>query len=381
MKVLVLTKNWIEPAHDGGALRVRAIARYLSERGHEVRVMAVRDDPSQLSHRSVFSDLLARLCAVITTGSISVARWTTSESLRRLRGISANFQPDIVIVEFAQLARLAAALPLTLPVVFDTQNIESDLVDEYGRSGRNFAVRTLAKLDVRPLRRVERWMASRASVVGFVSERDHSRAVGLGLIGRGTRVIIVQNGFDEGLVRRDVNEGARRGVVFVGNLGWAPNVDAACWLALEVWPLVSRQRPDIELLLIGRGPHARVNALASATVSVIPDVPSVEPFLSEAAVATAPLQAAGGTRLKIVEALAVGTPVVATTLGALGLETLVGEFLRVADDPEKFAREVIELLDNSVSPSGARNLVGRFTWSETLAPLGDLLESGTEFNP
>ena len=133
-------------------------------------------------------------------------------------------------------------------------------------------------------------------------------------------------------------------VAFVATLGWAPNVEAALWLGREIWPEVARRVPEARLLLVGRDPAPEVRALAGPRVEVTGTVPDVAPYLTQAQVLVAPLLAGGGTRLKIMEALGAGRPVVATSIGCDGLEDLVGRGVVVADTAGAMVEEITALL-------------------------------------
>lgn len=148
-------------------------------------------------------------------------------------------------------------------------------------------------------------------------------------------------------------ETTRHDLLFVGNLSYAPNADAARWLCERVLPLL----PGVRTGLIGSAPPAEVKALASERVDVIPDVPDVAPFYAGARVAVAPISAGGGSRTKILEALAHGRPVVSTAAGMEGLDLAGGDsgVLR-ADGPEAFAAACRGLLDD---PARARELGAR----------------------
>lgn len=127
-------------------------------------------------------------------------------------------------------------------------------------------------------------------------------------------------------------------LLFVGSFGYLPNADAAAFLCREVLPLLRQQlsRP-VELLLVGSRPPDSMRALAGEGVSVHADVPDLTPYYRSATMAAVPLRAGGGSRIKILEAFAVGVPVVATTAGAAGLEVEDRRHLLVADTPEAFA--------------------------------------------
>ena len=167
-------------------------------------------------------------------------------------------------------------------------------------------------------------------------------------------------------------------VVFVGLLGWGPNVDAAVWLAKEVWPAVRNRVPDAKLLLVGRDPSQRVIDLGSDAIEVTGSVADVGPYLSRARVATAPLRAAGGSRLKILEALASGRPVVATSTGAEGLTDLVGSGIVVADSAPATADALVALLEDRgraevLGRAGHAAVRDRYSWDATLSPLLDFV--------
>jgi glycosyltransferase involved in cell wall biosynthesis len=161
---------------------------------------------------------------------------------------------------------------------------------------------------------------------------------------------------------------------FVATLGWAPNVDAAVWFGAEVWPAVCRRLPAARLLLVGRDPAPSVQALASESVEVSGTVADIRPYLAQARVAVAPLRSGGGTRLKILEALDAGRPVVATSIAVDGLEDLVGEGVVLADDAPAMADALCALLDDparatALGRAGHDAVAARHSWDAALAPL------------
>ncbi len=149
-------------------------------------------------------------------------------------------------------------------------------------------------------------------------------------------------------VLQPVDTGETNDVVFTGALFWYPNVDAVIWFASRIWPLIRREVPVARFAIVGREPAAEVQILGGLSgVEVVPNVADVRPYLARAAVCVAPLRCGGGTRLKILEALASGRPVVSTSVGVAGLELIGGRDLCVVDDPPAFAAACVELLRNS----------------------------------
>jgi glycosyltransferase involved in cell wall biosynthesis len=158
-------------------------------------------------------------------------------------------------------------------------------------------------------------------------------------------------------------------------------VEAATWFTREVWPSVVGAMPEARLQLVGREPAPEVQALAGPTVQVTGTVPDLDPWYARTRVCVAPLLAGGGSRLKILEALAAGRPLVATTIGAEGLEDLVGRGVLVEDDPTAMARAVVDLLGDAdrateLGLAGADAVRADHSWSAAVRPLLDRLPAG-----
>jgi glycosyltransferase involved in cell wall biosynthesis len=155
----------------------------------------------------------------------------------------------------------------------------------------------------------------------------------------------------------------------VGTFTYRPNVDAALLLGREIFPLVRRAIPAARLLLVGHEPPDAVRALARERgVSLAGAVPDVRRAYERAAVAVAPLRAGGGTRLKILEAMALGRPVVSTRVGAEGLAVVDNEHLLLSDTPGEFGSSVARLLGDrplrARLAANARRLVeARYDWA------------------
>src|SRR6185503_7113005 len=133
--------------------------------------------------------------------------------------------------------------------------------------------------------------------------------------------------------------------VFTGSMDWYPNEDGILYFADTILPLIRRECPDAQVTVVGRDPSARLRAAASGRgVRLTGTVEDVRPYMSDAAVYVVPLRVGGGTRLKIFEALAMGKPVVSTTVGAEGLPLVPGKHYLRADEPADFARAVVALL-------------------------------------
>ena len=377
-RILFITKNEFQSERDGGSQRTAALVRALCDRGYQVDTVTVspavgaRHDGQPVKAPSAPFAVARVFLLVIATLSVSSLKWFSPRAVRLIVGLTRTSSYDAIVLEYSQLDPLRVLLPR--PVVLSMHNVESELMANYAVSASSVLRRAAARHESRRLQRIESRCARRYDLVVTVSPRD------LAVLDLSdSNAISAANGVrDECFLA----EGPRAAtVVFIAHLGWRPNIDAAIWLTRSAWPIVLKSRPDLSLQLVGKAPSDEVLRLRSESVSVHGDVPSTVPFVKSALVATAPLLAAGGTRLKILEALATGTPVAATSLGALGLESLEGTHLRVGDDPEAFAHQVVDLAGSPADREEVRSLAEAYRWDRALSPfisaVERLIETGT----
>jgi glycosyltransferase involved in cell wall biosynthesis len=166
-------------------------------------------------------------------------------------------------------------------------------------------------------------------------------------------------------------------------MDYAPNEDAALWLAQEIWPAVRAARPDATLTFVGPNPTARLTGAcaADASIHITGRVPDVRPALWDSAVSVAPLRVARGLQNKALEALAAGLPTVITSAVAAGLPPSALAGCAVADTAAECAARILELL--ALDPDGRRARAARadldaFSWSTTLAPLRTILQAAID---
>ncbi len=369
----MLTKFLPLPDNNGGLQRSLAIARRLAGLGELVLFgyddgsadqqglrdlgIDVRSVPWHVTPRNV-------LDGVVRTQSFSAARFWSAAAADTVRRAAAEKSLDLLQVEYQQMVPLAAGIAAKTSVL-DLHNVESALVASYAHARRGIAAVGL-RAEAAALRRMERRTIGRFDHVAIVSEQERSRLPD-GL----HSVLMCPNGRDPSSILPPAPDPT---VAFVATMGWGPNIDAAVWLGREIWPLVLAQVPTSRLLLVGRDPAPAVLALACDNVHVTGTVPDVAPYLAESRVVVAPLRAGGGTRLKIMEALDLGRPVVATTVGCEGTEDLVGRGVVVADSAAALADAIVHLLldrahASALGRAGHDAVSADHTWDRALAPL------------
>jgi glycosyltransferase involved in cell wall biosynthesis len=230
--------------------------------------------------------------------------------------------------------------------VFDDHNAEVVLqqraFETDARQPRRWVGALYSLIQWKKLRRYEARVCRAFDRVVAVSPAD---AQALQRLVPGLEVSVVLNGVDTELYRAQPLEPAPEALVFTGKMDFRPNVDAVLWFCQEILPRIWRERASVHFTIVGRDPHPRVQALArDPRIRVTGYVEDVRPYIAGAAVYVVPLRMGGGTRLKVLEAMAMGQAIVSTTLGCEGIALTPGREAVLADTAQEFARRVVELL-------------------------------------
>jgi glycosyltransferase involved in cell wall biosynthesis len=280
----------------------------------------------------------------------------------------------IELASYLPLARQAAPRPL---VVFDDHNaeyllqrraFETDL-----RLPRRWHAAAYSFIQWRRLRRFEAATCRRADRVIAVSGADR---VALRRLVPGLAVDVIPNCIDTAAYHRpDVTGVPPFTVLFTGKMDFRPNVDAALWFGREIWPLIRARRPDATWGIVGKAPHPRLDVLRDdPSITIVGEVPAMPPYLAAADLYVIPLRMGGGTRFKLLEAMAAATPVVSTAVGAEGVPVRSEREVLLADTPVEFAAAVLRLMNDPalgrrLTAAAHRLVTEQFDWRVVLGDL------------
>lgn len=261
------------------------------------------------------------------------------------RRLSEVLEAGFDVVHIDSLVDLSRYLPAlgSIPAVCVHHNVESELLRRRARIVRGWRAAYLRhQADL--LAAEERRWAPEVALNVMVSDED---ALVLARIAPGARTVTVPNGVDTG--EFTPAPGGERGCVFVGGTSWFPNLDALDYWCDDILPRLRALRPDAEPgTWVGQAsPQEKEDYRKRAGVTLTGYVPDVRPFMRDAAVFVVPLRVGGGTRLKILNAWAMGNAIVSTSVGCEGLEARNGENILIADTPESFAAAVHRLLGDT----------------------------------
>ena len=378
------------PPHWAAGIRRYEFLRHLSER-HDVSLLTYVS-ADEVGNVTALAELgitvhpvaappadrrdrrLAQLASVWSTSSYaarSIFSAAMKEAVDRLIK-SGGF--DVVIIETCHMSGFDLG-PHAISVL-DEHNIESELLfrgflTEGGPFRRLFNLIESVKV-----RREERAAWRRATACLVHSDRE--RQILLRKV-PGKRAAVVTNGVHLDEFRIGEEPPDRNAIVFTGAMNYRPNTDAVTFFVRQVFPLILDQRPDAIFYAVGVGPPPELRRLAGPNVVITGRVPDVKPYLRKASVYVAPVRFGSGTRIKVIEALAAGRPIVSTTLGCEGHDSmLAGVHFLAADDAATFARQVLRVLEDRVLASelgqAGRNLVEReYSWPALLSRLDDFL--------
>jgi glycosyltransferase involved in cell wall biosynthesis len=271
----------------------------------------------------------------------ALSKWRV-DGLRRLAAeVIAAHTPDVVIADFLYAV---PSLPsrMSAPVVLFEHNVEYVIWRRLATLERRPLHRAVLELEWRKMRACERRAVARSTATIAVSAADRDQ---LSAEVPRARVFDIPTGVDLEFFQPAPEREVADRLVFSGSMDWFPNEDAMGHFADKIWPAILAARPNATLTIVGRQPTAKVRALtARPGITVTGTVDDVRPHVQAAAVFIVPLRAGGGTRLKILEALAMGKAIVSTSIGAEGLDLRDGVDGVLADGDAAFARAVTALL-------------------------------------
>jgi glycosyltransferase involved in cell wall biosynthesis len=292
-----------------------------------------------------------------------------------VRDVVARGDVDLVVADFL-VSTINLSHPLPVPTVVFQHNVEAQI---WARRAQHapLLVRWFIRGQADKMLRYERAACRRADHIFVVSDADrqtHQREYGV------LPPTVISTGVDVAQFSADPITPEENRIAFVGSMDWQPNEDAILHFVETILPRLRDQRPQVNLTIVGRNPSPRVRSLADKDhrIAVTGQVPDVRPYIRSAAATIVPLRIGGGTRLKILESMAMGRPVVSTTIGAEGLNLTNGDGLIIADEPAAFAAATARLLADeeyaTIMRRRAREVACVHAWQSAAAHPEDALE-------
>lgn len=362
MRILQLCPKVPWPPDDGGRVAMRVLALSLLRAGAEVRTLslnpvkhrvdatALPDEarPLRLEAIDVDTSVTAAgaLRSLFSGTSYNVERFRSPAFERRLVEVVREEPFDAVLLESLYMVPYVPALRAATraPVVLRSLNVEHEIWEGLARGHAHAATRLYLGHLARRLRAYEIATLNDVDAILPVTPEDASTYARLGVR---VPLHVAPVGVDAASCPDLAGTGDPRSLVFLGSLDWRPNVEAVDWFLESVWPLVRAAVPDARFLVAGSSPPPGLEApVPGRGVRFLGRVEDAREFLASGAAMVVPLLSGGGIRVKILEAMSLGVPVVSTRLGASGIDARDGAEILVADDPEELAEACVGLLED-----------------------------------
>jgi polysaccharide biosynthesis protein PslH len=394
MNILFLSQRIPFPPNKGDKLRSFNEIKYLS-RKHKISLVCLTDNSADMKYAADLREYCDSVDIVflprLKSKMQSVGALFSSHPLTRSYFYAKDLQAivdcklsnetyDAIFVYCSSMAQYVEQVT-DIPKIIDFVDVDSEKWRQYSSYAR-FPLKHLYRLESRRLRRYEAWLAKTFQHCIFVSKKE---ADDFGnLVCSCPTVTPIPNGVDGDLFQPSPAPYAPHALVFTGAMDYFANVEAVLFFVREILPLIRQSLPQVTLTVVGSNPAAEIQALPKTdpAVFVTGSVGSVQPYVVNSAVFVAPMRIARGVQNKILEAMAMGVPVVTTPLGFEGISAAPGKDLFVEDLPERFAQRVIELmldrrLRKAVSESSRTAVESHYDWPQNLEKLEHILAETT----
>ena len=387
------------PPNRGDRIRSYHVLRYLAER-YDVSLATLADEPVTSDMRRELDQLCVQVAIepvgrsrwVRAAGSLALGRSATeglfaSPALRQtVRRWATQRRFDATIAFCSSMVQYLDCPELAdVPAVIDLVDVDSQKWFDYAEKTSGLK-RRLFQLEGRRLRALEQSLPDRARAITLVSEAE---AELYRSFCPNDRTVAVANGVDLDYFRphqggplpwQPLATSDRCNAVFVGALDYRANIDAVTWFAAEVWPLVRQRLPELTLALVGRKPDPAVQRLAKIPgIRVFGTVPDVRPYIAAADFVVAPLRIARGIQNKVLEAMAMGKPVICSPAAMEGISKMPENETLVAATPHDWAKSIHQLVSDKplrqrLAVAARHHVERHYIWSTALVALGECLQ-------
>jgi len=400
MRILYIATRICWPVRSGAHLRDFHIAAYLARNAELTyigqdpaednpgqppvsveRIEALGDAEVIRVRRNTGYSMGAMIRGFIGPLTLNALNYTSPLVSEQLEKVLRSQSFDVVQIESVLLQSYVPLIRRLAPNALlnsDWHNIDSEVTARYAQQAPNLPRRIYAWRSATLLKNQEDELLRHCDIHTVCSERERDALL---VRSPNSNIEVIPNGVDwPSLASLTDDKSLRRNLIFVGAMDYHANIDAVLYLARDIWPAIRERRPDLKFVVVGSKPAAEILKLAEQPgISVTGTVPDVKPYYQTALAAVTPIRIAGGTRLKILEAMAAGVPVISTSRGAEGLPVTDGKDILLADSVARFV-ECVATLDQSsgqwqrIAAEG-RKLSRNYDWAVVGAKLLNFYES------
>lgn len=365
VKILLLCKKYPWPLKDGEVIAIHHMILGFTNHGHQVTVLAFNTTkhftntaelPETERERASYIEVPIDTSLKVTDAVVNlfeavpyhIRRFTSSAFKNQLIALLTQESFDLIQLEGIHLCPYLDTIReySNAPVTLRAHNVESLIWDRLAREEQSTLKSLYLKMQAKRLAAYEKGMVNKVDAVIPISEVDQMKLSAWGLK---VPIFTCPTGIDlhryEPYLKSTVN---LKAVGFIGSLDWMPNQNGIRWFVEKCWPGIVAEHKDAMLYIAGRNMPGEMRELEQVTgVKVLGEVDDALRFMMQCGIIIVPLFSGSGMRIKIIEAMALGKPVVTTPVGLEGIDAREGEDCLVADTAERFTEAVISLLEHS----------------------------------
>lgn len=390
MKILIISQEFpYPPSYTGAKLKLYNLLKYLSKK-NEIYLISFIGSKEELD----YVPKIKEFCSLVDTVPRNLSpshniiqsvfskyprdafTYFSNEMEAKTLDIIKTYNIDIVHLDLIYMAQYADCI-CDLPKVIAPYDVNWILWNDVFRLEKNLIARFRGLVHYLRLRRFE---------IDFYRKFDHCIVVSpkdkkaLEACLPKLKISIIPNGVDFDYFKALDKLSVSHNLIFTGVMSYKPNIDAMRYFCKKVLPLIKNEIQDIKLYIVGKDPAEKIKQLASKEVIVTGYVDSIRDYVKEASVYVCPLRMGSGIKNKILEAMAMGIPIVATSLSIEGIEAVQGRDIIVADKPEEFAKSVIDLISDegkrSYLAENAKKLVQeKYNWEKVITEFEKMYEN------
>ncbi|HQC96617.1 MAG TPA: TIGR03087 family PEP-CTERM/XrtA system glycosyltransferase [Aquabacterium sp.] len=391
MNILYVCHRFPYPPKRGGKIRPFNMIRHLTAQGHSVTVCSLVRSPEEAEEGRG----IAPHCAAFEMGAVrepvqfarmvanlprltpsSMGYFYSPDLQRRIRTLLSSQRFDLIFVHCSSVAQYVEDVQ-GIPKILDFGDMDSQKWLEYA----NYKPWPLSwgyTLEGSKVLWAEKRLARKFDLCTATTRAERETLDGYGT---GARTDWFPNGVDATFFAPTDEPYDPETISFIGRMDYYPNQECMQRFCDQVWPLLLARRPGMKLLIVGADPSQEMRRLGERSgVTVTGSVPDVRPFVRRSAAMVAPLAIARGTQNKILEAMAMGVPVITSSIAAGGVDAVPGEHLRVADTPEQLAGAVLNVVQDPLerqrlSLNGRQRVLSNYDWAQSMKRMDEIIRT------
>ncbi|MFT3759467.1 TIGR03087 family PEP-CTERM/XrtA system glycosyltransferase [Thauera sp.] len=389
MKILYVCHRFPFPPKRGGKIRPFNMIRHLSQR-HEVTVCSLARSEAEAEEGRGIQPHCARFEMAVVSNPVQTARMVarlptpvpssmgyfySPELARKVDALLASERFDLIFVHCSSVAQYVEKVH-GIPKILDFGDMDSQKWLEYVNY-KSFPLNIGYWLEGTKLVREEKRLARRFDLCTATTRAEWET---LESYGTGVSSDWFPNGVDADFFKPDGEGYDPNTISFIGRMDYYPNQEAMFRFCDEVWPLLKSRRPEMKLLIVGADPIPAVQKLGERPgITVTGSVPDVRPYILRSAAMVAPLNIARGTQNKILEAMAMGVPVVSSRIAAGGVDAAAEEHFLVADSAQEYAEAIARIIEqpaerDRLARAGRERMLSHHAWPRSMERLDTILD-------